>query len=409
MTSFLVLVAIMTAVAVAFIAIPLWGPNRSLGPTGENQLSNNANLEILRNQRRELELERDCGVLSSEQYQSAIREIEHRLLTEIVPAVSNTSDPRRQSAWIFPAIAVVIPLVAGTLYWHLGTPRAITTKSEADQSAPSAAQIEAGMVEAQRRVKADGKDTQAWLMLARGNVIAGKLDDAVAAYEKVLQLAPKQPEPILELAELLARNTGTLAGRPTQLIEQALAVSPHYWKALALSGRAAFDRGDYEVALEHWEALKAIVPKDSAALPAIEQGIGEARARLATHAIQSSSNNSQAVPASVSGTVTLEETLHARAQADDTVFVFARLPSGPPMPLAVMRKQVRDLPFDFTLDDSMSMSPEMRISTAKELVVEARISKSGDAMPKSGDLQGKSAVAVPGSNSLQVRIDSVVP
>jgi cytochrome c-type biogenesis protein CcmH len=303
---------------------------------------------------------------------------------------------------------LAIPLLSGVLYWHLGTPKAIETTSAIKDATPTAAQIAAGVAAAQRRVKADPKDTQAWLMLARGQIVTGNDDEAVHAYEEVIKLVPSEPEPFLELAELLARKSGTLAGRPTQLIEQALTASPRYWKALALSGRAAFDRGDYAMALQRWEALKEIVPKDSAALPAIEQGISEVHARLAKSETQSSSKENATV-SSVSGTVSLDDGLRARAQAEDTVFIFARMAAGSPMPLAVLRKQVRDLPLNFTLDDSMSMSPQMRISGAKEIVVEARISKSGDAMPKSGDLQGKSAIVAPGDSSLQVRIDTVVP
>ena len=94
--------------------------------------------------------------------------------------------------------------------------------------------------------------------------------------------------------------------------------------------------------------------------------------------------------AKITGTVKLNPALTAKAAATDTVFIFARAAQGPRMPLAIVRKQVKDLPFTFTLDDSMAMNPDMKLSNFKQVVVGARVSKSGNAMPQSGDLQGQS-------------------
>ena len=110
----------------------------------------------------------------------------------------------------------------------------------------------------------------------------------------------------------------------------------------------------------------------------------------------------------ISGTVTLSAALNAKAGPTDTVFVLARAAQGPKMPLAVMRKQVKDLPLKFTLDDSMAMSPQMKISSFDQVVVVVRVSKSGNAMPQPGDLQGMSAPIKPGTNGLKVSIDTVV-
>ncbi|MDP1692871.1 MAG: c-type cytochrome biogenesis protein CcmI, partial [Burkholderiaceae bacterium] len=112
--------------------------------------------------------------------------------------------------------------------------------------------------------------------------------------------------------------------------------------------------------------------------------------------------------ASVSGTVTLAPALAAKANPEDTLFVFARAVEGPRMPLAILRKQVKDLPLSFTLDDSLAMTPAARLSSAPRVVVGARISPRGDATAQPGDLQGFSAPVAPGATGLKIQISELV-
>lgn len=112
--------------------------------------------------------------------------------------------------------------------------------------------------------------------------------------------------------------------------------------------------------------------------------------------------------ASISGTVDLSPSLAQQARPTDTVFIFARAVEGPPMPLAVIRKQVKDLPLQFTLDDSMAMWPDARVSAFPRVVVTARVSKSGEGQPRPGDLEGHSPPVAAGATGLQIAISSVV-
>jgi cytochrome c-type biogenesis protein CcmH len=107
--------------------------------------------------------------------------------------------------------------------------------------------------------------------------------------------------------------------------------------------------------------------------------------------------------------VALAPALAAKASPDDTVFIFARAVQGPRMPLAIVRKRVADLPADVTLDDSMAMSPAMVLSKFAEVTVGARVSKSGQAMPSSGDLQGAVSPVKTDGAEVAVTIDQVVP
>jgi cytochrome c-type biogenesis protein CcmH len=201
-----------------------------------------------------------------------------------------------------------------------------------------------------------------------------------------------------------------------KLVERALKLDPKNIKALSLAGTAAFDRKDYAGAVKQWEKVVAIGPADNAFVQQLGPAIDEARqlaglpaaSRPLDGAPAASDTPVAATGSTVSGTVTLSATLAKQAKPEDTVFVFARPAPGTGMPLAILRKQVKDLPLDFTLDDSMAMSPANALSGSKKVVVSARVSKSGNAMPQPGDLSGQSAEVSVGAKGLRIEIRDVV-
>jgi cytochrome c-type biogenesis protein CcmH len=113
--------------------------------------------------------------------------------------------------------------------------------------------------------------------------------------------------------------------------------------------------------------------------------------------------------AAISGTVTLAAALASQTLPTDTVFIFSRASQGPPMPLAILRKLVKDLPLDFRLDDSLAMSPASRLSSAAQVVVGARVSRSGDAMTQPGDLVAETVPAKLGSTGIRLDISRALP
>jgi cytochrome c-type biogenesis protein CcmH len=212
----------------------------------------------------------------------------------------------------------------------------------------------------------------------------------------------------------------SLAGPPTKLIEKALALDPNLPKALALAGSAAMERGDYAAAVRHWEHLLKGLSADSEDAKMIMGGLEQARQFLAQskggkgmmsaqpepvpQPVQSASTGKERI----SGLVNISAAMKSKASPTDTVFVLARAAQGPKMPLAILRKQVQDLPIQFALDDSTAMAPQMKISNFDEVVIVVRVSKSGNAMPQPGDLQGMSSPVKPGSSGLKINIDTVV-
>jgi len=263
------------------------------------------------------------------------------------------------------------------------------------------------------RMKDDPNNAEGWLMLGRSHAVLGQFEPAIAAYRHVLTLEPKNGQALTDLADTLAvTRQGRFDGEPAKLVAQALAADGNNLKALLLAGTIAFDKKDYAAAARHWEKAIRGGPPGSELVKRARDNLAEARQRagLSTLAADAPAPGTAASAAvAVSGSVELAPALMARASPDDTVFVFARPAEGARMPLAILKKRVRDLPLEFTLDDSLAMSPQARISQASRVVVGARVSKSGQAMPQPGDLEGLSAPVPPGASGLKLVIANVVP
>lgn len=255
------------------------------------------------------------------------------------------------------------------------------------------------------RVKSQPQDAQAWLLLARAQVALGRHADAVESFRRTVALREPDAAVLTDMAYAVAmKNSRRLQGEPLELVERALALDATHPKALGLAGTAAFDRQDYAGALKHWDTLARTQPADGPLAEQLRVSMAEAR-RLGGMKVLAS----QAVSAAkVSGTVRLSGALKGRVSPEDTVFVFARPVDGSRMPLAILRKQVKDLPLRFTLDDSMSMSPAAKLSGVSRVVVGARVSRSGQAMPQAGDLEAVAQVVSVGASDVVIEIDGVV-
>ncbi|MFN4350417.1 MAG: tetratricopeptide repeat protein [Hylemonella sp.] len=238
----------------------------------------------------------------------------------------------------------------------------------------------------------------------------GRHADALKAYERAVALRRDDADLLADYADALAlKNKRQLAGEPMKWVERALKADPRNLKALALAGTHAYERKDYKGAVRYWQQLTDYGTPDNELVQQIAPGLAQAReqAGLPAAAMKSPAT---ALSTSVSGTVTLAPALARQASPDDTVFIYARDAQGSRLPLAILRKQVRDLPLRFTLDDSLAMSPAAKLSGARQVIVEARVSKSGEARAQPGDLSGQTGPVSPGATSLTLEIrDTVKP
>jgi len=271
-------------------------------------------------------------------------------------------------------------------------------------------------------------DAQGWTMLARAYAYQHQYSEAVRAFTKAIALTPKNARLLADMADAMAMANGQrLEGEPEKILDRALQIDPKEIKALALAGTAAFDRHDYARAVTLWERALKAAPNDPEFAATLRSSLDEARqlaggkggAPLPPVADQGSSGSAPdsaaaaptaaaAAGSAVRGKVSLASGLAAKAQPGDTIFVFARAANGPKVPLALLRRQVKDLPFEFSLDDSMAMMPEYTLSKYAPVIVGARVSHSGDAIAAAGDLQGFSKPVAPGTSGVNVTIDQVV-
>jgi cytochrome c-type biogenesis protein CcmH len=416
------------AAALLFILPPLLRRRPVSGVTRDA-----LNVAVHRDQLRELEADLRTGTLAADQYESARREIEARLLHDVGAGATMAGQPRPARAAAL-VLGLAVPLCAIGVYLLVGNPQLVGPQAAATDAGHglSVQQFEGLTERLAARLRQNPEDTQGWIMLARSYSVLGRFADASVAYAGAVSREPRNAQLLADYADALAMTQGkSLAGEPQKLIMRALAVDPANVKALALAGTAAFEKNNYAAAATYWERILPLVSEDAEFAQSIRSSIAEART-LGGTAIAAAPVPSAATPAGkpgvtppaavpapkqsaapaaggrVSGTVKLAPELAAKASPDATVFIFARAVEGPRMPLAILRKQVRDLPVEFTLDDSTAMTPQSKLSAFPQVVVGARISKSGNATPAPGDLQGMSAPVKVGASGINLVIDSEI-
>lgn len=424
MLVFWLLAALMTTLALAFVLVPLLRQRASAGPGALE-----ANLAVLRGQRHEIEADVANGVLPESERDEALNELVERARDDLA-SPEPAPAPHSSRPWIaVAAVTVAIPALAFGLYAWLGAPDALVPPERAHEAGKlDDLQIEAMVENLARKVRQRPDDARGWSLLARSLAAMGRYDEAAEAYGHLNELAPNEPSILADYADVLGMAQGrSLAGRPYELVKKALAIDPHHRKALALAGTAAMDAGDYAGALGYWQTLATTSEPGSqdeqdvlALLDELRQKAAAAGKPLpaagrAAHAsppaqVAKAPSAPKATSAqALTGSVSIAPAMAAKMNPSDTLFVFARAENGPRMPLAVVRTSAASLPLKFSLDDSMAMAPTARLSGASAVRIEARISRSGNALPQSGDLVGSSMVVKPDAHGVNIVIDKVVP
>jgi cytochrome c-type biogenesis protein CcmH len=374
------------------------------------------NSAIYRDQLADLERDRNIGQLAEADFKEAQDELQRRLLDDASGDGISTTVTTGRATWI--ALLVLLPAVGVALYATIGSPQASLTVTQQERHA--AASMEALVEKLSQKLAANPDNPDGWAMLARSYASMGRWDDAERAFTRIGASIETNPQLLASLAELLAQKTGgDFAGKPRDLLAKALKIDPANMLALFLSGSDAMQTQRWADAVAHWEKLMPQLEPGSEDAQSIGAGINEARSKMGMSAavpgkpkVGASATAKPATGAggiSISGRVELATALKGKAKPGDTVFVFARAAEGPRMPLAAKRVTVAELPLDFVLDDSMAMTPEMKMSNFKEVRIEVRISPTGNAVPASGDLSGKSDIVKPGAKGLRIKIDQVIP
>ncbi|HPX89564.1 MAG TPA: c-type cytochrome biogenesis protein CcmI [Methylophilaceae bacterium] len=414
---FLVIVMVLIAVVLVMVLPTLLRPQT----TTQND-ANAKNREIFRQQFDEISQDKANGVLDEAQFQIAKSELERRMLDEVGIATTTTinTEPDRKLAI---AITVLVPLLAFWLYVKIGQPEVllkpvgevpVVSDVSTLEHRAMAGDIEPLLVALKDKLAENPENGEGWALLARSYVSLGRHAEAVPAYEKAAKIITDDPQLLADYADALAvASGGKLAGAPEDLVNQALKLDPHHQKALMLSATIAYDKQNYKEAIQIWERLQSELSADSELKSYVQTALAEAYAvsgekPSAQLTKQSVEKQSAVQKQGISGVVRVQADLAKKLASTDTLFVFARAAQGAPMPVAIVRASAKDLPFQFQLDDSHSLMPSNKLSQTGEVVVVARISKSGDAKPQAGDLQGTSTVMKPVGENVEIEINEVV-
>lgn len=450
MTAPIVLIALLVAIVASIATYVLW-PLLHRAPAGTRDDTAAVALMVLRERRRELETALSHLPADAPERRAALAEFAAQAESELpagdavapaAQAAPGLAPPRKTMAALLLALLLALPTFA--MYLLSGAPQAASPEFRAAPAEP--ASLDELAADLRRRLAADPKAVDGWRLLGRAELARGKPEAAREAYERVLALLPEDAQARADLADAMAQAQGAvLEGRPIALIREALKLDPRNAKALALAGAYEVTQRNSPAAIAYWKTLLEVLPAESEQARQVAGFVADLEAgrppRMAQQQPQQPRPPEQAgavaappgtgasapappaeAPATASagagaltGRVELERSIAARMRADDTLFVVARRldddgkPVGPP--LAALRARGADLPLDFALDDRQAMSPAARLSAVPpgtQVVVIARLSRSGEAAARSGDLQGASAPVGTGTAGLRVLIDAVV-
>jgi cytochrome c-type biogenesis protein CcmH len=380
------------------------------------------NAAIYRDQLARLDRDRAENTLAEADYEQARAELQRRVIddTAEADATSTLKAPKKTML----AVGLVLPIAAVALYVLLGSPA--TLQPGGSPPAATAQDMDRLTEGLAKKLEKEPDNLQGWAMLARSYKMLGRNMEAEMAFVRAGSFLDNDAQLLAIYADLAATNAnGNFAGKPAQLIEKALKVDPENAMALWLAGTAAFRGNQYESAIRIWERLIQQVDPESEDGRMLQESINAAytaagksapkaalkapaKGPVVTGADPGGDQPKVSAATSVSGQVDLDAALKSKAGPNDTVMVIARGP-GSRMPVAVVRANVSELPLKFTLDDSLAMSPQARISMSSQVEVEARISKSGMAQPESGDLMSTVQTVKLGASGIKLQVNKVRP
>lgn len=430
--SFIYVAFAMLAVVLLVLSVALWRGSEQ-GARQAAQFENGiddlaqANAAVYRDQMEELDREFVMGNLSYEELKVARDELSQRLLIDVdaqaAPQTSADAGPASSPVvWRKPWLAIgamvfVVPVASMLMYSVLGEPAALDPlalkQGVGSSSEVTPEKLTEMAIALTRRLQDEPNSMEGWVMLGRVQRARGHYEESAEAYAKALALS-RDDNLSIERAEVLAqKNGGSFAGEPWLIIQRVLTADPLHLNALFLAGSASYAEMNFNTALRYWERAREVVPADSPDAPELDRAIAEAREKLGLPAIPPRATNAPAqaqdnqialAASSISGRVTLVKELKGLVAPTDTVFVYATPVTGSRMPIAILRTTADKLPLDFTLDDSMAMSPNVKLSGMDEVTVRVRISKSGQATAQPGDYGVSLTPVKPGSKGLNLMV-----
>lgn len=387
-----------------------------------------ANAKVYRDQIADLDHEHESGHISDAEWQQSRDELSMRLLEDTSAQDDPVAKQEKPALWTAVLVAVALPLSAMGMYMWLGEPDALNPIAVQSTDKVDPTQL-LQMAESLAQKLNDKPDNlQGWVMLGRTYRTLEKFDASVQAYDRALKLSADDDLKLERVEVLAMKSQGNFEGEPWNVIRDILQRDPQNYGALLMAGSASYSHEKFADALKYWQQARKPLAADNPDVPGLDEAIASVQQKLGmpaqvakgptaqmnaaqTPAAAPSANTSGAPSTglTVSGQVDLAEALKGKVKPSDVVFIYATPANGERMPLAIFKTTVAQLPLAFTLDDSTAMTPDRKLSGAGEVLVKVRVSKSGNAMPQSGDLAGTLGPVKVGSKGLKLEIKDQIP
>jgi cytochrome c-type biogenesis protein CcmH len=394
MTSFLFSALLLLIFALVLLLRPLFFTTKALAISRRQM-----NAAIYREELDKLESDRQSGLVDLQAYELAHAEMRQRLFQDTTEEDDRSvlGSPKKTMV----GLCIFIVILSSGFYFVLGDATRVAQQSS-DRPVTQES-VEKMVSEFAAKMEQEPDNLKGWAMLARSYQILGRNEEAAKAFERAGSFIDADPQLLSDYANVLVSNAnGNFAGKPLMLINKALKLDPNNLLALWLSGTASFNAGNFQSAVQAWEKLQKQLPSQSDESRAITESIAEARSKgkLSDPSSMITSNKG------ISGVLELSADLKAKVKSTDMLMVIARKP-GERMPVAVLKVGVSSFPINFVLNDSLAMNPNALISQLSEVSVEARISKTGMAMPEPGDLISAAQTIKVGTGNIRLIIDQI--
>ena len=398
MIDFWLAAGLLALVAMAFLLIPLLRGRRAQAEEDRTAL----NVALYQERLAELDAQHAAGTLDDAQLQAGRAEAARELLAD----TEGEGERRSRLGRAAPLLAaVLLPLLGLGLYLHWGASEKLALSRELAEPPHSMAEMTERL---EKAVQAQPDSAEGWYFLGRTYMTQERFEDAAKAFERAANLSGRQSEVLGQWAQALYFANGKkMAGAAQALADEALKQNPEEVTTLGLMGISAFEDQRYADAADYWQRLVAALPADDPSRAAIQSGIERARQHLAERGEKLPEAPAAAATAGVTlkVRVDLSDAVKGQVKPDDSVFVFARAVNGPPMPLAVKRLKVADLPDEVSLSDADAMMPQLKLSAFPQVELVARVSRAGNAI--SGEWIGRSQpLSTAGAGDQAVTIDS---
>jgi len=406
MNASMLFVIIALGIALCVAAIFLWVLLREKKPMTQASQAN-ANAKVYRDQILDLDHENNSGHISDEEWQQSRDELSLRLLEDTSAVDDPAAKTEKPAIWTAVVLAVALPLGSMGMYMWVGQPEALNPLAlkTPDQVDPKDLTKMAQTLAEKLQDKPD--NLQGWVMLGRTYRTLENFDAALRAYDSALKLSDDDDLKLERIEVIAMQRQGQFEGEPWNVIREVLQRDPQHFGALLTAGSASYAEGKFADALKYWEQARKPLDANNPDLAGLESAIATVRERLGMPPAKAAPAAASGL--NVTGQVNLSASLKSKASPNDVVFIYATPANGDRMPLAIFKTTVSQLPFNFTLDDSTAMAPDRKLSAAGEVMVKVRVTKSGNAMPQSGDLSGSLGPVKVGAKGLKLEIKDQIP